>query len=367
MIVNRYLQRSVFVGTATALLLLVSLAMFFSFVGELDNLGSQYGLLQVMQYMALRLPGRVVEFLPLAVLLGSMLSLGSLASNSELIAMQASGVTMRRMLTALFQAGLIIALTSFLLADWVVPDSEANARKIKGLSEGRATVVDSAEGIWIKDETRVLRLQELLPNGYARGIEIYQLDERGDLQAIIRAGRAEPLNGGWELFDVRQTTIAAARSRSQVFDRLVYPGNLSHELLQVLLIKPRQMSSRDLFAYLQFLDKNRLDDEVERLIFWQKMLMPITIVAMCLLAFPFVIGSQRQSNTGKRLLIGILLGLTFVVVERVLTQLGTQYGVDALMVALAPNLLLLLLAGYLLFGRQLGGAGLRRFIAFYRD
>jgi lipopolysaccharide export system permease protein len=366
MIVNRYLQRSVFVGTAAALLLLVSLAMFFSFVSELDNLKNQYGLLQVLQYMALRLPGRVVEFLPLAVLLGSMLSLGSLASNSELIAMQASGVTMRRMLTALLQAGLIIALTSFLLADWVVPDSEANARKMKNLNQGQATMLDSREGIWIKDETRVLRIQELLPNGFARGIEIYQLDERGDLQAMIRAGSAEALNGGWELFDVRQTTIVAGQSRSQIFERLVYPGNLSHELLQVLLIEPRQMSSRDLFAYLQFLDENRLDDDVERLIFWQKMFSPVTIVIMCLLAFPFVIGSQRQSNTGKRLLIGILLGLAFVVVERVLTQLGMQYGMDALLVAFAPNLLLLLLALYLLFGRQSGVAGLRRLVVFSR-
>jgi len=368
MIINRYLQRNVFMGTAAALMLLASLALFFDLVRELDDLERDYDLLRVMQFLALRLPGRIVEFLPLATLLGSMLSLGALASNSELIAMQASGITMRRMLAALLQAGLVLALTGFLLADWVVPDSEAAARKLKSESLGQASTLYSGEGLWIKDESRVLRLQQLLPNGFARGIEIYQLDESGILQELIQADSAQPLEGGWELFDVRQTSIEAgqSRSRSQYFERLAYPGNLSHKLLQVLLIEPRQMSSRDLFAYFQFLDENRLDSEVEKLILWQKLFAPVTIVVMCLLAFPFVIGSQRQSNTGKRLLIGILLGLSFVVMDRVLTQLGTRLGIDAFLIALAPNLLLLLFTLYLLFGRRSGVAGLRRLAGFFR-
>ena len=77
------------------------------------------------------------------------------------------------------------------------------------------------------------------------------------------------------------------RASSEKIKRLDYPGNLSHQLLQVLLVEPRQMSSQDLFAYLQFLDENRLDANTERLIFWQKMFSPATIVIMCLLAFPF--------------------------------------------------------------------------------
>jgi lipopolysaccharide export system permease protein len=92
------------------------------------------------------------------------------------------------------------------------------------------------------------------------------------------------------------------------------------------------------------------------------MFSPLTIVIMCLLAFPFVLGSQRQSNTGQRLLIGILLGLSFVVIDRVLIQLGTQLGVTPFAVALMPNLLFLILALYLLFGRtsQAGGLTLLR-------
>ena len=346
MIVNRYIQRNIFLGTLGALLLLISLSLFVSFVNELEDLGEgTYGIREVLEYLALTTPGQIVEFLPLAVLLGSMLSLGALANNSELIAMQASGITVFRMLGSVLQAGLVIALLGFLLAEWIVPDGDVNARRLKNSSQQESgSVLDSNKGLWIKDESRVVHVRELLPNGYAREIEIYQLDERGNPGTMIYAEGAQPIDGGWELHMVRQTTVADGRASSQVFERMEYPGNLSNQLLQALLVKPRQMSSRDLSAYLQFLDENNLDAQSERLIFWQKLFAPLTIMIMCVMAFPFVMGSQRHSNTGQRLLIGILIGLSFAVADRVLTQLGVQFGVNPFTVALAPNLVFFFIA-----------------------
>jgi lipopolysaccharide export system permease protein len=367
MIVNRYIQRNIHLGTASALLLLVSLALFFTFVREIDNLGKGgYGIRQLLEYLALSVPSNVVAFLPLSVLLGSMLSLGSLASNSELIAMQASGITLRRMLGAVLQAGLLLALVSFLLSDWVVPDSEANARKIKNLDRQQTSALDTRQGLWLKDESKIVHVAQLLPNGYARKIEIFHLDEQGGLKTMIKAESAQPHGGGWELHQVKQTSMNEGQASSQQFEQLIYPGNLSHELLQVLLIEPRQMSSRNLFAYIRFLDENRLDAEVERLIFWQKMFAPVSIVTMCLLAFPFVLGSQRQSNAGQRLLIGILLGLSFVIVDQILSQLGTRIGANTIVIALMPNLLFLALAVFLLVRRSGQGAGRPLFSRFSR-
>ena len=362
MIVGRYIQRSIFLGTLGALLVLVSLSLFFLFVRELDDLGQgNYGLLQIVQFLALSTPGNIVEFLPLAVLLGSILSLGALAGNSEIIAMQASGVSFGRLLRSVVQAGLLLALCSFLLADWVVPDSETSAKRFRNQARDGSIALQSRRGLWIKDGSSVVQIKDLLPNGYARDVEIYQLDADGKLVSTLHAARAVPLEQGWELQQVQRSEFTDTRSRSERIERLHYSGSLSQELLQVLMIEPRQMSSVDLFAYLKFLDDNRLDSSVERLVFWKKMLAPATVVIMCLLAFPFVLGSQRHANTGQRLLYGILLGLAFVVVERLLTQLGSQFAINAPTIAILPNLLFLLLALWLLHQKQSHGVGLRRF------
>lgn len=349
MIVNRYLQRNIHLGTLAALLVLVSLSLFFVFVRELDDLGQgNYGFLQVVEYIALLVPGKVVEFMPLAVLLGSIISLGGLAGNSEIIAMQASGISLTRLLAAVLQAAIILALLSFLIADWVVPESATSARNIKNLAQESTTALHSNEGLWIKDESRVLHIEALLPNGFVRNIEIYQLDRQGNLISTTRAASAIPTGSGWELQQVERTIIGDGKSSSQQFPKLSYEGNLPPELLQVFMIEPRQMSSNDLFSYLKFLDDNRLDTKVERLILWQKLFSPLTVVIMCLLAFPFVLGAQRQASTGYRLLIGILLGLSFVVVDRLLTQLGSQFEINAFVIALLPNIIFLGLAIYLL-------------------
>jgi lipopolysaccharide export system permease protein len=71
------------------------------------------------------------------------------------------------------------------------------------------------------------------------------------------------------------------------------------------------------------------------------------------LAVPFVLGSQRQGNTGKRLITGILLGLSYVVVSPLITQFGVQINLLPMLNAIVPTLLFFMLAIYLLYRKQL--------------
>ena len=63
MIMSRYIQRHVYQGTLLTLLLLVSLGLFFIFFGELDDIGrGDYRLIHAVEYLALRVPGKVVQY-----------------------------------------------------------------------------------------------------------------------------------------------------------------------------------------------------------------------------------------------------------------------------------------------------------------
>jgi lipopolysaccharide export system permease protein len=251
----------------------------------------------------------------------------------------------------------ILALLSFLLAEWVVPASETSALAVKNLARGKSTALFVKEGLWIKDESRVLYIDKLLPDGIARNVEIFQLDPQAKVISITRVGRAIPAEQGWELQQVERSIIGDNRVDTSSYDRLIYNGSLSPQLLGVLMIEPQQMSSVDLYAYLNFLDENKLNASAEQLIFWQKLFSPLAVIVMCLLAFPFVLGAQRQSNTGQRMLIGILLGLAFIVVNRLVTQLAVHMGVNAILVALLPSLIFLAVTIYLLARRQSPGSG----------
>lgn len=353
MIINRYILRQVHQGTLLTLLVLVSLSLFFVFVGELEDVGKgYYSSLHAIEYVALLFPGKVVEFMPLAIMLGTILSLGSLASNSEIIAMQAAGVSVAGLLRAVIQAALVLAFLSFILADWVVPVSETSARQIRSSAISNTTAIRGKKGLWIKDEASILNIRLLMPNGIARDLEIHTFDDQGHLVSAIAADSAIPEGENWRLQKVRETRFDNQKISTRDFDELTYSGKISDNLLDALLIEPRQMSSTDLFTYLEFLQQNNLNANVEQLTFWQKIFSPFAVIIMCILAVPFVLGSQRQGNAGQRLMMGILLGLSYVVAERLLTQVGSHLGFSPIVNAFLPGLLFLLLAIYLIIRKQ---------------
>ncbi len=339
-----------------ALAILVSLGVFFTFIGQLEDIGrGDYTLLHVIEYSALVVPGKIVEYMPIAILLGTILNLGSLASNSEIIAMQAAGISVAQLLLTVFRAALLLALISFLLADWVVPMSETSLREIRSSAINATQALSGKKGLWVKDENRILYIKLLLPKGIARSIEIYQLDQQGRLISTIKADSAIPLDGRWRLQKVRQTIIGERTVEVRNLDEMIYPGNISSQLLEALMIEPRHMSSVDLYTYRIFLQENNLDDSIESLTFWQKVFAPLTILVMCILAIPFVLGSQRQGNTGIRIIVGILLGLSYVAADKLLVQLGKQVNIYPAINALLPTLLFFILAGYLLVRKQSHG------------
>ena len=353
MIINRYIALQIYQGTLLTLLVLVSLRLFFVFINELDDVGrGYYSSLHVVEYVVLLLPGKVVEMMPLAILLGTMLSLGSLAGNSEITAMQAAGLSALQLLRAVVQAALVLAILSFILADWVVPDTETNARNIRVSAISGAAAGFGKKGLWIKDESNILHVRLLMPSGIARDIKIYTLDDQGDLVSMISADSAIPQGEDWRLQNVRESRFENGEVTVHEFEYLTYQGKISDHLLDVLLTEPRQMSSTDLYAYVRFLRQNNLNADVEQLIFWKKILVPFTVIIMCMLAVPFILGSERQSNAGKRLMIGILLGLFYVVTDRLLTQWGIYLNVVPALNALLPGLLFLILAVYLLGKKQ---------------
>ena len=358
MILDRYIMSQVVKGTLLALLVLVSLAVFFTFIGELEDLGrGNYNLVEISIYVLLGLPGKLVEFMPLAILLGTILSLGALASNSEIIAIQSSGVSVFRLLKSILLAAILLAVASYLISDWVVPLSETQASQVRSNAINAKKALKSKKGIWIKDENRIVHINQLMPGGIGRDIEIFELDKLGRVVSIASAGSAIPEDDYWILQDVKKTIIGSNTVNIETKEKVIYEGDISNDLLGALMIKPRQMSTTDLYSYLSFLATNELDNSVESLTFWQKVFSPLTVIVMCLLAVPFVLGSQRQSNTGQRLMMGIVLGLCFVVCDRLLTQFGIQIGLFPVVNAFLSIFLFFILSIFLLNKKLTHGIG----------
>jgi len=257
-------------------------------------------------------------------------------------------VPVKKLILAVGQAAFVLAIMTFIISDFVVPYSETSAREIKDSGIASRVKMQSRRGVWIKDGNNIIFIKRLFPDGNAKNIEIYHLDKAGNLLATTSARKAITTDQGWLLKQVKKSVLSTDRVRVEVKKQLLYSGKLSDQLLQSLVVKPRQMTRSDLYSYVSFLQENKLDHSAESLSFWKKIYSPVTVMVMAILAIPFVLGSQRNSNTGQRIITGILLGLVFVILDRLMIQLGEQIKLVAFINAIIPTLLFMLFTAYLI-------------------
>ncbi|MBX3684107.1 MAG: LptF/LptG family permease, partial [Thauera sp.] len=148
----RYLAREIFAASALVLVAFLGLFAFFDFINELEDVGKGgYTLYQALVYVGLTLPARVYELMPIAVLIGTLYALATLAKNSEITVMRASGMSNALLTSVLGLIGGVFAVLIFLVGEYVAPPAEAAAEEWK-LTATQATVSQQLRsGLWVKD------------------------------------------------------------------------------------------------------------------------------------------------------------------------------------------------------------------------
>ncbi len=74
--------------------------------------------------------------LPMAALIGCLVGLGTLASNSELTIMRAAGVSLSRIVWAVMKPMLVLMLAGILVGEYVAPWTENIAQSGRALAQG---------------------------------------------------------------------------------------------------------------------------------------------------------------------------------------------------------------------------------------
>lgn len=341
MVIDRYIARSVFSGVAVVTLIVSALFAFINFVTELDSIGTaNYHVLQALFFVSLTLPQRLYDLAPTIIMVGALVSLGALASGSELVVIRASGVTNMRIVRSVLQAGLILAVLVAIMGETVVPYGANLGKSIRAHALDEHLLVSGRQGLWSRDNNRYVNARRVMPNHKLGDISVYELNADRQLVETVHADRAEYKNGRWELFNVEHSKLSAGGVTSEYAPSEVWPELVTPGLFNVLRVSPEDMSAEDLYQYSQYMKKNSLDAADYQLAFWIKIFTPFTCLAMLLITLPLVFRTtSRSGGTGQRVIIGALLGIFFFVLNRAADHLGVVYGLPAALSAVAPLLL----------------------------
>lgn len=339
--VRRYVARRVFAATALIFTALLFLFAFFDFIQELTDVGGKYRVAVAALYVALSLPGRAYEILPVAALIGTLFALSQLVVNSEYTVMRVSGMSMNNMAVSLARIGITLSVCTFLLGEVVAPITEQAAQRLRFKATTGDNVVAKAfrSGFWLKDANKFVNVSHIMPETVIHEVEIYEFDNRFRLQSISHAMRGDYQRDDlWLLRDVVRTHFDETRTSVSEIAEIEWRSVLRPSILSVLMVVPEQLAIWDLYSYLQHLRANKQETIRYEIALWQKIIYPFAVLVMMVLALPFANFEVRSGGIGARIFTGIMLGLAFHLANRLFGHLGLLNAWPPLMSALLPTL-----------------------------
>ena len=214
-----------------------------------------------------------------------------------------------------------------------------------------AIQVGSTESeFWTRSKQQIVRVGQVRYGRMPSEIEIYTMDDGGRLAELVQAERADVTEEGtWLVHNVTRSTPLVEGSEEQHSELLTLDDFLSTEQLSNLIVPADALAPTDLYRFIGRLEQDQLNTHQYRVILWQQLSLPVGLLAMSLLAIPFLLGAQRSVSAGYRVALGGGIGIAFYFVEQITGNLAILYELNPAATALAPDMALLGLATVILY------------------
>ena len=382
-VLQRYFAVSIAQAVAFVLVAFLALSAFMDLTGELPSVGKEgYAIQHAFLYVLLRVPFHVYEVMPVATLIGTIYTMAQFASSSEFTIMRASSMSTQMAAWMLFKIGFVFVIITFVFGELIAPRTAPLAEKLKLSARGATVSQEFRSGMWTKDivrsegtkgtvtGSRFFNVRQFRTDGQMLDVRLYEFDTSFRMRSLITAARAVFTgNSTWRLEDVTETRFTNTRDlqppggqaaaspgapgtfgqeTSMVSTRKLPSMDLVSEItpkiISVSASDPVRMSATELAIYTRHLAENKQETERFKIAFWKKLFDPLAIFVLMALALPFAYLHTRSGGVSLKIFIGIMIGVGFILINNLFAHVGLLSSMPAVLTAIAPSLLFLLLA-----------------------
>lgn len=348
-ILNKYIGKVIITSVLMVLLTLLGVESFLDLASELKDVGKgNFHFFQALINVPLMLPTDMYELFPMAALIGSLIGLGKLANQSELIVMSAAGVSRWQIIRAMLQAAALLLLIVSLIGEGLAPKAQQFAKDSKTVALSGGKTLKTASGVWFRDGNNFIFVRDILFGNHLYDVTRYKFNEDKKLSVISHADHGLYENNGWSFQNVVQSEIFSDHIKSQNFETQRWDINVDKRLLGISNTHADQMSLPKLYAYILYRHHNDLGAGLYEFAFWKRLIQPIATLVMILLAVPFIFGPLRTVSMGLRIVTGVIVGFSFYILNQFFGPMSQVYQIPAVLAALLPTVTFALLGTFLL-------------------
>ncbi|WP_419418952.1 LPS export ABC transporter permease LptG [Legionella sp. D16C41] len=348
-LIDRYIAKNILASTGLVTLMLAGLQLFILFVNQLDDLGrADFGFMQVALFVLLQMPYQVYLFFPMASLLGCLIGLGIMANNRELIVMRAAGLSIGQITISVLKVALILIAIVTLAGELLIPRLAhfASGQKLQAISGGQT--LNTAQGAWLRSHNDFITISGVLPNHTLLNVYQFRFNENHQLVLARQMAYVTLVNNQWQAFNIKETTINDNQTQTHEINNMVWDVSVKPMVLNLLKSEPDEMTLHEIRQFLAIQKRSHQTALNYQLVYWQRIIQPLTTVVMMILAIPFIFGPLRSSPIGSKLLAGAIVGFGFHILNRFFGPISQVLQWPAVIAALGPTFLFALLGIYLM-------------------
>jgi lipopolysaccharide export system permease protein len=280
----------------------------------------------VIMYYINYTPFIIILALPVAVLLSTMFTIGSLARYHELEVMKATGLSLYRLSRPLLIAGFLISIAAMIFSDLVMVPADYRKDQIKKEqiekrtpSDGRVrqNVIKAGRDGWIV-YARVYNERELT----GESIVIQQI-QNNEIKEAIKAGSMAWADSGWLLTNVTKRSFDNGEETGFAAYDTLFASFLPHtpEVMSYRQKNPRDTRFFELLKLIQLKRWMKQDTAKERVELYLKVSFPFSNFIIIILGIPLAANPRRSGGS-----VGFGLSVIISFIYFIFLRAGQSFG-----------------------------------------
>jgi len=355
---DRYIANTLLTYSIVVLLVWLSIYSFFNFLAELNTVGTaNYTILEAFKYIVLQLPEVAYDQVSPVILLGCVLGMGHLATTGQLIILRASGISILKITWLTLKNAIIFLIFLTLIGELVAPSLTSYAENERSNALGQNSLSSSQDGFWIRDGDNFINVENNVDGSLFNGITVIELNKSNKIERVIESKSAifdgQNINmDSTNIFSINSTNLfddIALKERNLYKKRVAF----DQDLIDSLEKEPKDLTTLTIVKQIQFLTDNKLRAEVFEVELYKRLVKPITLVAMVLLAMLFIFGSTRDATLGRKIFFGVVIGLSFELISRIGGALALSLNFSPLLSTFVPAIAIMIIATIALINKSI--------------
>jgi lipopolysaccharide export system permease protein len=207
---------------------------------------------------------------------------------------------------------------------------------------------NNQDGFWIRDGDNFINVESNVDGSLFSGITIFEVNKFNQIDSIINSKSAHFDGKSLNLIETDIYSIGSSNEFENIDlkERNNYKKSVAfdQDLIVSLEKEPKDLSTITIIKQIQFLNENKLRAGVFEVELYTRLVKPISLVAMILLAMLFIFGSNRDATLGRKIFFGVAIGLSFELVSRIGGAIALTYDLSPFLSSFAPSVLVIIIA-----------------------